>query len=105
MKTYNLIVFAPVDATDKILKAIGDAGAGVIGDYTHCANISSSQGRFLPGKDADPEIGQRGEITTVKENRIESTCTEDKVRAVVRALKQAHPYEEVPYYLFERIVF
>ena len=104
MKSYNLIVFSPLDNTDAILKALGDAGAGKIGDYTHCSNVTRSHGRFLPGKNADPEIGEPGKIEVVEEDRIETTCDEDKLHEVVAALKETHPYEEVPYYLFERIV-
>jgi hypothetical protein len=103
MKTYKLITFVPTADTEKVLKALGDAGAGAIGNYTHCSFVSRGHGRFLPGKGANPAIGEVGKIEVVEEDKIETVCTEDKIKEVIKALKEAHPYEEVAYDLLEEV--
>lgn len=82
---------------------MGNAGAGVIGNYSNCSFTSRGTGRFVPGSDARPFIGKPGEAEAVEEDRIETLCYEDKIHAVVAAMKAAHPYEEVAYdvYLLE----
>jgi hypothetical protein len=103
MKTYKLITFVPIADTDKVLKALGDAGAGAIGNYTYCSFVSRGQGRFLPGTDANPAIGVVGQIEVVEEDKIETVCSEDKIKDVIEALKEVHPYEEVAYDLLEEV--
>ena len=36
MKLVKIIVFVPVTHTDVVRKAMGDAGTGQIGNYSHC---------------------------------------------------------------------
>ena len=77
-------------------KAIGDAGAGIQGNYSHCSGSSKCIGRFIPLEGANPAIGKIGELEEVEEEIIEVLCHVDKVVEVVDALKKAHPYEEPP---------
>src|SRR3954464_2880043 len=35
----KVVTFAPADAVDRLLDAMSEAGAGVIGDYTRCAYL------------------------------------------------------------------
>lgn len=93
----KLVFFTPLSHADAVRKAMGDAGAGVMGKYSHCTFSSKGEGRFLPLKGAQPAIGTVGEYETVEEERIETLCAKAKVKAVVEAIKKVHPYEEVAY--------
>ena len=86
----------PTSDAAKVRKAMGDAGAGKQGNYTHCSGSHASTGRFLPLKGAHPAIGQIGQPEEVIEETIEMMCHKDLVENVVLALRGAHPYEEPP---------
>ena len=105
MKKYKIVVFVPVKHTESVLRAMGDAGAGVMGDYTFCSFTSKGYGRFLPGAEAKPFIGKSGKLEQVEEDRAEVLCYKDKIKLVLEAMKNSHPYEEVAYdvYLLEDI--
>ena len=76
---------------------MGDAGAGKMGNYTHCTFSSVGFGRYLPGKGAKPAIGEVGTFEKVEEERIETLCPREIVKEVVEAIKKVHPYEEVAF--------
>lgn len=97
MSRVKITTFVPLDAADKVRKALGDAGAGKIGDYSFCSYAVVGTGRFLPSRDADPTIGEPGKFQEVEEERLEVVCDRAKAKQVIAALKQAHPYEEVAF--------
>ncbi len=101
--TYKIVVFVPADAADAVRSAMHEAGAGVIGNYSHCSFTSVGQGRFLPRTGANPAIGSVGAPEVVEEQRIEMLCPKDIVEQVLVAMKARHPYEEVAYDVFERV--
>ena len=94
MKRYKIVVYVPEDSADKLRAAMGDAGAGKIGNYTHCTFTIKGAGRFKPETGANPTIGEVGKLEEVSEDRIETVCSEEKLQAVLVAIKAAHPYEE-----------
>lgn len=89
-----IVVTTPPEAVERLLEAIAQAGGGIIGHYTHCAFTSQGQGRFKPGEAAQPHVGAIGHINTVDEVRIETFCERKLAKAVMRAIRAAHPYEE-----------
>jgi hypothetical protein len=91
---HALAVYVPNTHTEALLAAIGDAGAGRIGNYSHCAFISPGTGRFTPLPGAEPFIGAAGAGERVPETRVECVVEEEMLDAVVLALRAAHPYEE-----------
>jgi hypothetical protein len=91
---HALVVYVPDTHTEALLTAIGDAGAGRIGNYSHCAFTSSGTGRFTPLPGAGPFIGAVGAVERVPETRVECVVEEEMLDAVVLALRAAHPYEE-----------
>lgn len=97
MNVVKLVVFVPESHADTVRKALGDAGAGKIGNYTHCSFSSKGVGRFLPGEGASPTIGEIGKLEEVIEERIEVVCERDKLTDVVSAMKAVHPYEEIAF--------
>src|SRR3990167_6829379 len=94
MKNYKIVVYVPEDHADKLREAMGNAGAGKIGNYTFCTFTSKGVGRFKPENGASPTIGEVGRLESVEEERIETVCQEESLKEVLRAIKEAHPYEE-----------
>jgi hypothetical protein len=74
---------------------MADAGAGRIGNYSRVSFSVRGVGRFLPGEGATPAIGAVGQPEEVAEDRIETVCEADVLQAVLAAIREAHPYEEV----------
>jgi len=97
---YKLVVFVPVDNVNAVADALYSAGAGAIGNYSHCGFQTEGVGTFLPLDDAKPAVGKKGEIEEVYEVKLESIVAADKVAACIAAMKAAHPYEMVAYDLF-----
>lgn len=54
----------------------------------------------MPGEQADPAYGKKGEVSMVPEIRIEMLCDRSKIKGVVTAVKKMHPYEEPAYHYF-----
>ncbi len=103
MERVILVTFVPSSHADAVRKALGDAGAGQIGDYSYCSFTSAGKGRYIPSSSAKPFIGKAGEPETTEEERIEVTCDRDKAKAVIATMKQAHPYDEVAFYIYPLI--
>lgn len=96
-KKIKLVLTVPTTHADIVRKAIGDAGAGIVGNYTHCSFSSKGTGRFLPEEGANPHIGEVGIFEKVEEERIEVTCDIEIIEKVILSMKEVHPYEEVAY--------
>lgn len=94
MKKYKIVVYVPQEHADKLRDAMGNAGAGKIGNYSHCTFTVKGVGRFKPEQGANPTIGSIGNLGQVQEDRIETVCEEDKLKDVLQAIRSAHPYEE-----------
>lgn len=99
-KLKKLVVFTPASHAEEIRKVLGDTGAGYIGNYSHCSFSADGTGRFLPGENTNPYIGQQGRLESVDEVRIETIVPEHLLKRVVTAMVKAHPYEEVAYDIF-----
>lgn len=97
---YKLIFTVPLANADKCRKAIGEAGAGKLGNYSFCSFSTKGIGRFKPEKGANPTIGEVGKFEEVEEERIECQVDAKVVDDVLTALKKVHPYEEIAYDLY-----
>ncbi len=95
----KLVSFVPVDDTQKVLDALYSAGVGQIGNYDHCSFLVNGKGTFRPNQNANPHIGTTDTDEEVIENRIEVIFPAHLENQVMTALRKAHPYEEVAYYL------
>lgn len=97
----KLVTFVPGAHVDAVRGALATAGAGRIGAYDACAFISTGTGYFKPGADTNPHIGEPdGGLTSVNEMRIEVEVHRWQLSAVLRALHESHPYEEVAYDIY-----
>ncbi|MGP4067708.1 Nif3-like dinuclear metal center hexameric protein [Halobacillus sp. B29] len=96
----KLTVFVPEDHAEEVRNSISEAGAGHIGQYSHCTYQLSGQGTFKPQEGSNPYIGQVDDLEIVEEKRIETIVPKSKLNGVLAAMKKAHPYEEVAYDLY-----
>ena len=94
-ETVKIVVFVPETHADIVRQAMGEAGAGTVGDYKFCSFSVKGVGRFIPLENAHPAIGQIGKLEEVKEEKIETVCFKDELDKIIRAIKKVHPYEEV----------
>lgn len=99
----KIVVFVPKTHTEIVRQAMGDAGAGRIGLYSHCSYSVDGFGRYMPLDGAHPAIGEVGKFEEVAEERIEYLCERSKARAVIEAMKKVHPYEEVAFDVYPLI--
>lgn len=99
-KLKKIVVYVPLSHADAVRDAMSQAGAGSIGQYSHCTFGVRGTGTFMPGEGTDPYIGEQGKLEEVEEVRIETIMPEDIQARVVKAIIKAHPYEEVAYDIY-----
>lgn len=97
MKNVKIVTFVPETHADIVRKAMGDAGGGRIGNYSHCSFSVKGKGRFTPLAGSNPTIGELGKPEEVDEERIEMICEFALLDKVIDAMKSVHPYEEIAY--------
>lgn len=90
----KIIVTIPIENVDEVRNAICEAGAGVIGNYTHCSMSTKCVGTFKPTDEANPYIGERNNLEFVEEEKLEVVCDVNIVKNVISKLREVHPYEE-----------
>ncbi len=95
----KLVTFVPAVNLEAVLQAMHHAGAGQVGNYSDCSFQTEGTGHFKPGAGSNPHIGSSGKPEKVDEIRVEVLVPRNRERAVLGALRSAHPYEEVAYYL------
>ncbi len=96
----KLVVFCPVVHAEKVRNALFKAGAGVIGDYDCCSYNLDGQGTFRAGDNTQPFVGEKGQVHFEEEFRIETILPSYLEKNVIKAMIEAHPYEEVAYDLY-----
>ncbi|RXT14852.1 Nif3-like dinuclear metal center hexameric protein [Ammoniphilus sp. CFH 90114] len=96
----KIVVFVPQTHHEKVLQAMAEAGAGWIGNYSHCTFNVEGTGTFLPREGANPHIGTPGSLERVQEVRVETIVPAQLQNRVVKAMVKAHPYEEVAFDIY-----
>lgn len=95
----QLVVFTPKKDTTNVLRALNKAGAGNIGNYKNCSFRTEGTGTFEGNEHANPTLGTKNKLEEVTEDRIEVIFPSNIEQQILGALKKAHPYEEIAYYL------
>lgn len=90
----KIIVTIPIEDVGKVRNAICEAGAGIIGNYTHCSMSTKCIGTFKPTDEANPYIGEKNNLEFVEEEKLEVVCDVNIVKDVISKLREVHPYEE-----------
>ena len=100
---YKLVTLCPKANTRSVTEALHKAGAGHLGNYDHCSFKTEGTGSFRANEAANPHIGKPGVLESVTEDRIEVILPAYLQQKILTALMEAHPYEEVSYYISEII--
>ena len=93
----KLVTFTIPENADAVREALFAAGAGSIGNYDQCSFSTEGIGSFRPGIGSAPVIGKLNERTSATEQKIEVTYNKHQERQILKALFEAHIYEEVAY--------
>jgi hypothetical protein len=96
----KLVFFVPPDHARAVREKIFEAGAGVIGNYDQCSFNAEGEGTFRGSEETNPYVGKKGELHHEKELRVETIYPKHRQSAVISALLEAHPYEEVAYDIY-----
>lgn len=99
-KLYKVVIFVPKSHRRSVMDAMSKAGAGHIGNYSHCTFQTEGQGTFKPLEGTNPYIGSQDELEFVDEVKIESIVEAGILDKVVNSMVDAHPYEEAAYDIF-----
>ena len=91
---FEVAVHVPESHVGTVRSAMSEAGAGNIGNYSECTYNIAGMGTFRPNDQANPYIGSGGNLEIVDEVRVSAVCPEHRLPAVLKAIRNAHPYEE-----------
>lgn len=94
---YKFFVFCPRDekVIELVISAAASAGAGTVGNYTHCSFIIEGKGTWKPEEGAKPTVGKIGQLSTEEEVKIEMECSKEKMSDIIEAIKKVHPYDKI----------
>jgi len=97
----KVVTFVPEDSVDLVVDAMAKAGAGQVGEFVRCAFVATGVGTAIKGlgRRAAPEASGRRE--DVAEHRVEMVMPRARRSAVLAALAQSHPYEQVAVDVYE----
>lgn len=96
----KLVTFCPDADAEKVRRAMFEAGAGWIGNYSECSYNTEGVGTFKAGVGTNPHVGDIGKRHHESEIRIETIYPANIERELLAALVEAHPYEEVSFDLY-----
>jgi hypothetical protein len=96
----KVAVYVPHAQLDQVRQAMFHAGAGQIGDYDSCSFNTEGTGTFRGGEGTNPFAGEPGIFHREPETRLETIVPAPRVGRVIRAMLEAHPYEEVAYDIY-----
>lgn len=101
LKTTNtlkkLYTFVPHDYADKVRRALFDAGAGNIGNYSEASFNAAGTGTFKGNENTHAFVGQQGVQHHEPETKMEVIFPRHLETKILDALRSSHPYEEVAY--------
>ena len=95
----KLEFFVPESYRLAVMAALFSAGAGQIGAYSDCSFSAKGEGTFTPGASATPFFGKAGQQSIENETIVEMVLPSFLANKALAALRTAHPYQEVAYYL------
>jgi dinuclear metal center YbgI/SA1388 family protein len=93
----KIYTFVPLQQAGAVRDALFAAGGGHIGNYSGCSFNTEGTGTFKGATGTKPFAGSPGIAHEETEIRVEMVFPAWKEAAIIRALKQAHPYEEVAF--------
>lgn len=97
---FKIAVFVPVTHAEAVLDGLTNAGAGHIGNYSHCAFQMRGHGTFKPMEGTQPFIGSQDQLAKVDEVKIETIVPHNILPKTINEMIKSHPYEEVAYDIY-----
>ncbi len=94
---YQITVYTPSEAIQKIANAVFKCGAGIIGNYENCLNSYPVQGQFKPLAGSNPLLGEKDIVEQVAETKLEFSADSFILDKVIAEIKKNHPYETPVY--------
>lgn len=98
---YKLCFNVPETHVDVVKNAIFKAGAGIVGEYSHCSWQILGEGQFMPWAGSKAFIGKINQLEKVAEYKVETVCANECIHKVIASLKKAHPYETPAYEVWQ----
>ncbi|MDR1593869.1 MAG: Nif3-like dinuclear metal center hexameric protein [Prevotellaceae bacterium] len=98
---FKIVSFVPEAYSEKVRRALFEAGAGHIGNYDSCSYNIKGIGTFRGGDNTNPFVGEKGLLHNEPEIRIETVAKKENLHKIISALKQSHPYEEPAYDIYQ----
>jgi dinuclear metal center YbgI/SA1388 family protein len=96
----KLVTYVPLALVEEVRNALFTSGAGTIGAYDSCSFNTEGVGTYRAGLHTHPFAGKKGVLHKEPEIRIETVFPVHLQDAVIQALVNAHPYEEVAYDIY-----
>lgn len=96
----KIVVFVPQSHVQIVIEALSKEGAGIVGNYDSCSFQINGKGTFKGNEHSNPTVGKSLQMETVEEVRVEMQYPKWKESAILKALRNVHPYEEIAYDLY-----
>lgn len=96
----KIVVFVPANYANKVMEAMSNAGAGIIGEYSHCSFQTEGKGTYKGSYLSNPFYGEKNKLETAEEIRLEMITERCNALKVINEMKKVHPYEEVAYDIY-----
>ncbi|MEP2169598.1 MAG: Nif3-like dinuclear metal center hexameric protein [Polaribacter sp.] len=93
----KLTTYVPTNNTKALRTSLFSAGAGNIGNYDNCSFNINGEGTFRGNENSNPTLGEKGKNHSEKETQISVIFESKNESAILKALQENHPYEEVAY--------
>ncbi|WP_430466680.1 Nif3-like dinuclear metal center hexameric protein [Winogradskyella ouciana] len=93
----KLQTYVPRDNAEDLRTALFKVGAGNIGNYDSCSFNIEGTGTYRGNEDSNPTVGEKGILHSENETAISVVFKKHLESKVLKALYNAHPYEEVAY--------
>ena len=97
----KLVTYTVPENAEKIRLALGEAGAGTIGNYDNCSFNSEGFSTYQGNEDSNPTVGNKGELTQTDEIKIEVVFEKHLQSKILKTLFVNHVYEEVAYEIYD----
>ena len=97
----KLVTYTVPENAEKIRLALGEAGAGTIGNYDNCSFNSEGFSTYQGNEDSNPTVGNKGELTQTDEIKIEVVFEKHLQSKILKTLFANHVYEEVAYEIYD----
>ncbi|CAA0257897.1 conserved hypothetical protein. putative GTP cyclohydrolase [Tenacibaculum maritimum] len=93
----KLTTYVPPTEANHLRKALFEAGAGTIGNYSYCSFNIEGKGSYKGNDNSNPVKGEKGVYVFEEESCISVTFNSYLEQKILKALFNVHPYEEVAY--------